>query len=400
MKAERKPLVALGVTGCIGAYKAAEILRRLQDRDLDIQPILTEAATHFVTPYVLQTLASRKAITGLWDEPDRVEVEHISLSDASDLLLVAPATANIIAKFAHGIADDFLSTFYLSTESPVVIAPAMNTKMWGHPATRDNVEILHERGVTFVEPGVGYLACGWEGEGRLAAVEDIVDAALFALRRNKSLAGKRVLISGGPTAEAIDSLRFISNRSSGNMATALAWEARARGAEVKLVLGPVSARSPQGVSTVHVRSAAEMKEAIESELSGSDVLVMAAAVADFRPVSPAEGKIRKEDGVPTIVLERTDDILAGIGKRKEHPFIVGFAAESGDLKEHALRKLKSKGADLIVANPIGGENDVLGADDTEGLLIAADGKEKTVRRCTKSEMSQQIWDEVERLLRI
>ena len=295
MKAEGKPLVALGVTGCIGAYKATDILRRLQDRGLEIQPILTDSATHFVTPYVMQTLAGRKAITGLWDEPDRIEVEHIALSDAADLLLVAPATANIIAKFAHGIADDFLSTFYLSTESPVVIAPAMNSKMWRHPATRENVAVLEDRGVGFVNPGVGYLACGWEGEGRLAAVEDIIDAALHALRRKKSLAGKRVLISGGPTVEAIDSLRFITNRSSGKMAVALAWEAKARGAEVTLVLGPVGARVPQGVSAVRVRSAAEMKAVIEKDLVSADILVMAAAVADFRPTRAKEGKIRKEE---------------------------------------------------------------------------------------------------------
>jgi len=396
MEATRNPLLALGVTGCIGAYKAAEILRRLQDHGIEVQPILTEAAQHFITPYLLQTLAGRRAITGLWDESEQVEVGHISLSDQIALLLVAPATADIIAKFANGIADDFLSTFYLSVDRPVIVAPAMNTKMWRHPATVENVARLKDRGVTFVEPGIGYLACGWEGEGRLAAVSQIVDAARYALRGADSLAGRKVLISGGPTAEAIDPMRFISNRSSGRMAYALAWEARARGAEVVLVSGPVSLSPPWGVTVRHVRTAEEMKAAIERDLPGTDVVIMAAAVVDFRPPVPAEKKIKKTGGRLQLELETTPDILGWLGEMEQRPFLVGFAAESENLRENALEKLKRKGADMIIANPVSGVSDVLGEKETEGLILGSDGTEEEVKRCDKEEMARKILNEIER----
>jgi phosphopantothenoylcysteine decarboxylase/phosphopantothenate--cysteine ligase len=396
MSDNKKPLVALGITGCIGAYKATELLRLLQKHGCDVQPILTDAAQRFVAPLALQTLAGRRVITGLWDEPDRVEVGHIALSDEIKLLLVAPATANIIAKFANGIADDFLSTFYLSTESPIVIAPAMNTKMWQHPATVKNIEILRERGVRFVEPGTGYLACGWEGQGRLAELEDVVDEALYAMRGKTTLTGKKILVSAGPTIEPLDPMRFISNRSSGRMGYSLAWEARARGAEVVLISGPTAMKTPYGVKNVPVRSAAEMKAAITDELDGTDILIMAAAVADFKSSSPVKSKIKKTGGKLTVELEQTDDILAWLGGVKSRPFLVGFAAETDNLLVNARKKLSSKKADLIFANPISGKEDVLAGDETQGILLASDGSEREIPRCSKADMAIEILDEVER----
>ena len=395
MAEEKKSLVALGVTGCIGAYKAAELLRRLQDTGLEIQPILTESARQFITPYVLQTLAGRKSITGLWDEPERIDVEHIALSDEIDLLLVAPATANIIAKFANGIADDFLSTFYISTEAPVVIAPAMNTKMLRHPATVRNMEILRERGIRFVEPGTGYLACGWEGKGRLAAIEDIVDTAGYALRGDTYLAGRKVLISAGPTAEPLDPLRFITNRSSGRMGYAVAWEARARGAEVTLVSGPSNLRPPYGVELMTVQTGKEMKSAIRDALDGTEIVIMAAAVADFRPAEIADSKIKKTGEAFSLTLDQTEDILAWLGGVEPKPFLVGFAAESDNLRDNAKKKLSDKKIDMIVANSIGRENDVLGGDDTQGLIIGSDGAEIEIPRCSKKKMAFEILNQIE-----
>jgi phosphopantothenoylcysteine decarboxylase/phosphopantothenate--cysteine ligase len=396
MDSKQKPLAALGVTGCIGAYKAAEILRRLQDHGVEIQPILTDSAQKFISALTLQTLAGRKAITGLWDEPDSYEVEHIALSDAVDLLLVAPATANVLAKFACGIADDFLSTFYISTEAPIVIAPAMNTKMWKHPATQQNVEVLRKRGISFVDPGEGYLACGWEGEGRLADVEQIVDAALYALRGPSPLQGRKVLISAGPTVEPVDTIRVLTNRSSGRMGFALAREAKARGADVVLVSGPSAERAPYGVKLRRVGTAAEMRAAIKNDLEETDIVIKAAAVADYQPAYRADRKIKKTGKAMSLDLEPTVDILAWLGSLERKPFLVGFAAESENLRENALQKLKNKNIDMIVANPIGGKEDVLGGNETEGMIITADGLERKVSRCGKDEMAGIIFDVLEK----
>ncbi len=389
------PLVALGITGCIGAYKAVELLRRLQDRGYQVRPVLTVAAQRFVTPLTFQTLAGAQAVTGLFDGSGDWLVEHIALSDSMRLLLVAPATANIIAKFAAGIADDFLSTLYVSADCPVAIAPAMNSKMWRHAATQRNVETLKERGVVVVQPGRGYLACGWEGEGRLAETEDILDAAQYALRQPKTLEGLKVLVTAGPTAEEIDSVRFISNRSSGRMGYALAREAAARGAKVILISGPTGLRTPYYVDGISVRTAAEMSREVDRELRGTDLLIMAAAVADFRPRRIESGKIKKSGAALKLELELTEDILARVGTLKDRPFLVGFAAESEDLRGNAAAKLKSKALDMIVANPVAGRADAMGGDTTEGLILFADGGEKEIGRCPKAEMASAILDEVE-----
>lgn len=390
---QSRPLIALGVTGCIGAYKSAELLRRLQDRGADIQPILTRSAQQFITPLTLQTLAQRPAITDMFAPTEDWDVKHISLSDSLDLLLVAPATANIIAKFARGIADDFLSTLYLSTEKPVLIAPAMNAKMWRHPATRENVEILRARGVAFVQPGSGYLACGWEGEGRLAAIEDILDGVFYSLRKNKALAGKKVLVTTGPTAEDLDPMRTITNKSSGLMGIELAREARARGAEVTLISGPIAHRTPWDVQNIPVRSAAQMHDAVMARLDACDILCMVAAVADYRPAAFSAEKIKKGAEKTTIELTPTVDILAAVGARQQRPFLVGFAAESGDLRTFGREKLSRKQADIIVANPIGTDG-VAGSTDTRGVIICADGEEIDVPAVSKAAMAAKILDAV------
>lgn len=396
---KRKPLVALGVTGSIAAYKAAELLRRLQDRGLDIQPVMTRSAQQFITPYTLQTLAWRPTIIDLFDQSGDRFVKHISIAEELDLLLVAPATANIIAKFARGIADDFLSTLYLSTDSPVVIAPAMNTKMWQHPATRENIDILKTRGVQFVEPDSGYLAERQEGVGRLAEIQHIVDATLYALCENKSFENRKVLITAGPTAEDIDPMRFISNRSSGLMGIELAREARKRGAAVTLVCGPSSIEFPFDIESVSIRSADDMKRIVEERLDEFDILVMAAAVADYMPKEFAPGKIKKGKGDLKLDLKRTTDILSAIADKQNKPFIVGFAAESEELKKNAVAKLQLKKMNLIVANPISGKESVAGSLNAEGIIIGADGSQREIPKVTKAEMAEIIFDEIEKRLK-
>ena len=387
-------LVGLAVTGCIGAYKSADILRRLQDRGLTVQPVMTRSAQEFIAPLTLTTLAQRKTITSMWDNSEW-DVKHISLSDELDVLLVAPATANIIAKFANGIADDFLSTLYISTEKPVVIAPAMNQKMLNHPATRKNLATLQERGVTFVNPGRGYLACGWEGEGRLASVEDIVDATVYALQTDKSLANKKVVITAGPTTEDIDPMRYISNRSSGKMGMELAQAAKSRGADVTVICGPINERIPYGIEIIDVRSAEEMAKAIMDALDETDVLCMAAAVADYKPSEFHEEKIKKSQDLTTMSLTPTIDILKTVGEKKNRPFLVGFAAETSQIKEQARKKLDSKRIDLIIGNPIGGEESVVGKTETSGIILTADGMERTFKECSKTELAEMIFDEIE-----
>ena len=386
--------IILGVTGCIGAYKSAVLLRLLQREGFEVLPVMTRAAQQFITPLTLEKLSGHQVVSDLFSD-HTVQIEHIALARQSDMLVVAPATANILAKFAQGIADDFLSTLYLSTTTPVIIAPAMNVEMWHHPATQENLETLKQRGTVIVEPGSGYLACGEEGEGRLAEPERILEALLNTFTRKKSLLKKRVLITAGPTIEALDPVRFISNRSSGKMGYALAREAHLRGAQVVLISGPTHLEPPEGVKLVGVRSASEMAKAVFHHFPDSDVVVMAAAVSDFTPASVSSEKLKKEDVEPVIQLERTVDILKELGQRKESQFLVGFAAESGPVREMARKKLKEKGLDLIVGNNISRDDQGFQSDFNQVILIDCEGKEEELPRLPKTEIAGILWDRIQ-----
>ncbi len=388
--------VILGVTGCIGAYKSAVVLRLLQKEGFEVLPVMTRAAQQFITPLTLEKLSGHKVVSDLFSD-HTVQIEHISLARQSDLLVVAPATANILAKFAQGIADDFLSTLYLSTTTPVIIAPAMNVEMWHHPATQENLETLRQRGTVIVEPGSGYLACGEEGEGRLAEPERILEAVLNTFTRKKSLLNKRVLITAGPTIEALDPVRFISNRSSGKMGYALAREAHLRGAQVVLISGPTHLEPPEGVKLVRVRSASEMAKAVFDHFPDSDVVVMAAAVSDFTPASVSSEKLKKENVEPVIQLEETVDILKELGQRKEGQYLVGFAAESGPVREEARKKLQEKGLDLIVGNDISREDQGFQSEFNQVLLIDCEGKEEELPRLPKTDIAAILWDRIQSL---
>ncbi|MCH8320036.1 MAG: bifunctional phosphopantothenoylcysteine decarboxylase/phosphopantothenate--cysteine ligase CoaBC [Acidobacteria bacterium] len=387
--------IILGVTGCIGAYKSAVVLRLLQKEGFEILPVMTQSAQQFITPLTLEKLSGHKVVSDLFSD-HTVQIEHIHLARESHLLLVAPATANILAKFAQGIADDFLSTLYLSTVTPVIVAPAMNVEMWNHKATRKNLEILRERGVVVVEPGSGYLACGEEGEGRLAEPEQILEAVLNTFKREKSLLGKRVLITAGPTIEDLDPVRFISNRSSGKMGYALAAEAQSRGAQVVLVSGPTQLEPPEGIDLVRVRSASEMATAVFQHFARSDVVVMAAAVSDFTPANVSSEKIKKKDAKPVIHLEKTVDILKRLGQRKEWQFVVGFAAESEAVRENARKKLQEKGLDLIVGNDISPQDQGFESDFNQIIVIDSDGKEEEFPPLPKTDVARILWDQIER----
>jgi phosphopantothenoylcysteine decarboxylase/phosphopantothenate--cysteine ligase len=388
------PVVVLGVTGCIGAYKACEVLRELQRREVDVRVAMTAAATRFVTPMTFEALSHHPVFHDQWALGVNGDIRHVSLADEADLLLVAPATANIIGKLARGIADDVLSTLYLATRAPVVVAPAMNVNMFEHPVVQENLAILRARGVGVVEPGTGYLACGWLGKGRLAEVEEIVDAAMAALRRRHDLEGEVVLVTAGPTVEDIDPVRFVSNRSSGRMGYRLAEAARDRGAKVILVSGPTSLPAPHGVELVAVRSAGEMQKAVDARGGPATVVIAAAAVSDYRPASPRGSKLKKTDGAVTLDLVRTPDILEELGKAKGGRLLVGFAAETEDLEANARKKLEVKNLDLVVANDVTGAGSGFGGDTNAAVLLRRDGGRVEVPLASKREVAERILDEV------
>ena len=393
-------LVALGVSGGIGAYKAVEVARGLQKRGHDVAAIMTESAQHFVGELTFEAITRRRVITTQWASGANSDIEHISLASDIALLLVAPATANIIGKFAHGIADDFLSALYLATKAAVLLAPAMNTNMLDHDAVRSNLATLAGRGVRFVDPGAGYLACGWIGKGRLAEPDEIVEAAERMLVPAGSLLGRLVLVTAGPTYEDIDDVRYIGNRSSGKMGFALAAEAVRRGARVILVSGPTAQTPPAGVELVRVRSAGQMSAAVQRLAADADMVIMAAAVADYTPANRADGKIEKGDTPLELSLVRTVDILAELGKLRAgraKPVLVGFAAESGDPVERGQQKLLRKGADLIVANDISGEGIGFDSDHNAATLISRDGVEPFAR-APKTVLAATILDRAEALL--
>lgn len=393
--------VALGVSGGIAAYKAAEIVRLLQDRSVRVQVIMTRAAQEFVRPLTFAALSGEKVITDMFGEGSAEPnvdsaVEHIAVAGA-DALLVAPATANIIAKFAHGVADDFLTTLYLATTAPVVIAPAMNVNMWEHPATRANLEVLRGRGVRIVEPGSGYLACGMIGAGRLADLNAIVDAVVEALGP-QDLKGETVVITAGPTREPIDPVRYISNRSSGKMGYALADAAVRRGSKVVLVSGPTALKAPAGVEVVAVETAAEMREALLSRLAEATVVIKAAAVADYTVKNPAREKIKRGSGPMMLELNPTSDIVAEITRHKANTnqIVVGFAAETTDVMENARRKLTSKGLDAVVVNDVSRPG--IGFDsDKNAVTIITPEEQIEVPETSKLEVACRILDAVLRI---
>jgi phosphopantothenoylcysteine decarboxylase / phosphopantothenate---cysteine ligase len=393
-------LIALGVTGGIGAYKAIEIARGLQKRGHDVAAIMTRSARKFVGEVTFEAITRRPVITDQFARGANADIEHIALATDIGLLLIAPATANVIGKLANGIADDFLTSLYLATRAPVLIAPAMNTNMLEHPAVQRNLQTLISRGVQIVDPGEGFLACGWIGKGRLAEPDVIVEAAERQLRPQGSMLGRRIVVSAGPTYEDIDPVRYLGNRSSGRMGYAIAAEALRRGAQVVLVSGPSRVDPPAGVQIERVRSAAEMARAVVQHASGADAVVMAAAVADYTPERPATAKIAKADGPLTLTLVRTPDILAELGRARggsTSPVLVGFAAETGDPRPRARQKLAAKQVDLIVANDVSREGAGFDVETNAATLIAADEEVEQPLQ-TKSELASKILDHVERLL--
>ncbi len=394
-------LIALGVTGGIGAYKAVEVARGLQKRGHDVVAIMTAAATRFVGPVTFEAITRRRVITDQFAPGDNADIEHIALASSIELLLIAPATANVIGKLANGIADDFLTTLYTATRAPVLIAPAMNSQMFSHEAIRQNLATLAARGVRFVDPGEGYLACGWIGKGRLAEPDEIVAAAQAVLTPSGPLLKRRLLVTAGPTYEDVDPVRYIGNRSSGRMGFSIAGEAARRGAIVTLVAGPTSIEPPAVDTIVRVRSASEMHRAVLAHASEADAVIMAAAVADYAPSDRAEHKLHKTDDTLTMVLRRTPDILGELGERRHSegrgPILVGFAAETENLVASARDKLKRKHLDFIVANDVSQEGVGFDTETNAVTIVTAQGEE-TLPLQSKLRVAAEILDRVERLM--
>lgn len=397
-------LIALGVSGGVGAYKAVEIARGLQKHGHDVVAIMTHAATKFVGPLTFEAITRRRVITDQFESGANAEIEHIALATSIDLLLIAPATANVIGKLAHGLADDFLTTLYTATRAPVLIAPAMNTQMFTHEAVRQNLDTLLRRGVHVVDPGEGYLACGWMGKGRLADSDEVVAAAVDLLQPAaiaSLLTDRRVVVTAGPTFEDMDPVRYIGNRSSGRMGIAIAQEAVRRGAQVTLVLGPSSLEPPSGCAVTRVRSAAQMHAAVMPAAATADVVVMAAAVADYTPVDRARQKITKHDGPITLTLTRTPDILAELGEVRslssQGPVLVGFAAETEQVVARASEKRRRKRVDLIVANDVSRPDAGFDVDTNAVTIVGPDGAEPLPLQA-KRDVAKAILDRVEALL--
>ncbi len=394
--------VVLGVGGGIAAYKAAELARALMDRGAEVQVVMTSAAQEFVKPLTFAALTGRKVITGMFpaagpEETLSSAVEHIRVAQENHLLVVAPATADLLARFARGLASDFLTTLYLAFTGPVVLAPAMNTNMWNHPATQENLEILRRRGNRIVDPEEGFLACGMTGPGRLAEPGRIADDALAALNRRRDLDGETILITAGPTQEPLDPVRFISNRSSGKMGYALAEAAAARGANVVLISGPVHIPEPPGASVTHVQTAKEMRDSVFAHLETATIIVKAAAVSDYHVPSVPDKKIKKTSARLSIELDPTPDILAELGRKKGDRLLIGFAAETENLRQEARRKLTSKNCDMIVGNLVSQEGVGFESDSNEVLLALSTGEIVAVPRASKRDVADRIFDEALKL---
>ena len=390
--------VALGITGGIAAYKAAELVRLLQDRGIRVQVVMTRAAQEFIRPLTFAALSGEKVITGMFAPGEEHEpnldsaIEHISVAQSIDALVVAPATADILAQFAQGIASDFLTTLYLATTAPIVVAPAMNVNMWNHPATQANIETLRKRGVNIVEPGSGYLACGMVGAGRLAENENIVAAVLERLGASQDLSGETVLITAGPTRERIDPVRYLTNRSSGRMGYALAEAALRRGARVLLISGPTSIATPATAEVTRIESAEEMRNAVLRLLPEATIVIKTAAVSDFRPKAAAEQKIKRK-GPMNLALEPTADILKEISAHKTTQIVVGFAAETENVLENARQKLVSKNLDAVVVNDVA-RDDVGFDSDRNAVTIITHEQVVEVPEAPKLDIAQRVLDQI------
>lgn len=390
--------VALGVSGGIAAYKAAEVLRLLQDRGVDVQVIMTRSARKFITPLTFASLSGHKVITDLFEgsEPNlESSIEHIAVAQGIDALVIAPATADVLARMAQGIANDFLTTLYLATPAPVIVAPSMNVNMWAHAATQSNVARLRERGVAVIEPDAGYLACGMTGAGRLPEPESIAQAVFQTLGLSDDMKNETLLVTAGPTREPLDAVRHLANRSSGKMGYALAEAGRRRGARVILISGPVNLDPPASVELERVERAHEMAEAVMSKLDEASIIVMAAAVADYQPEAIAPEKIKKSNGSLTLRLKPTRDILSEIAaRRRPGQLVAGFAAETDHVLENAAAKLVSKRLDLIVANDVTREGAGFDGDTNIVTLLFHGGNRKSLEKASKLEIARRVLDEI------
>jgi phosphopantothenoylcysteine decarboxylase/phosphopantothenate--cysteine ligase len=391
--------IVLGVTGGIGAYKAAEFVRLLVKGEVDVHVVMTENAQKFITPLTFQTLSGNPVVTDSFTLLDDAKIGHIALADLAELVVILPATANIIGKIANGIADDFLSTMVMATRAPVLFIPSMNVNMWENTVLQKNIQALLEFGYHLLEPGEGELACHWYGKGRLPELNEVVEK-MEDIFSPKDLKGERILVTGGPTQEPIDPVRFITNRSSGKMGYALAKMARRRGAEVILVTGPTSLPLPQrDIKCVPVRSAEEMRKAVLTHLEGVSVVIKAAAVSDYRPKTISQKKIKKANSGKTLALERTKDILEELGKEKGNRILIGFAAETEDLIANAQKKLREKNLDLIVVNDVTQPGAGFGLDTNQVKIIYPSGKVRDLPLMSKEEVSKLILDEAVHLLK-
>ncbi len=387
--------IILGVSGGIAAYKAAELARLLMQEGHEIQVVMTPAAEKFVRPLTFAALTGRKVLTNLFAIEDAIE--HISVAQEHELLVVAPATANVIARMTHGMADDFLTTLYLAFTGPVVVAPAMNVNMWQHPATQSNLDTLRRRGHHIVEPDAGYLACGMTGPGRLADPEVIAEAVGRITNKRRDLEGETLLITAGPTQEPLDPVRYISNRSSGKMGYALAEAAAARGGRVILVSGPVHLPPPAGVEVIPVHTAVEMRNAVFEHLGPADIVIKAAAVADFHLSRVPDQKVKKTAARISLELDPTPDILAELGRKKGDRLLIGFAAETQNLQQEARRKLESKNCDMVVANFVGSSESGFESDQNEVVLVLRTGENIPLPKAPKRQVADHIFDEILKL---
>lgn len=387
-----KKCVVVGVSGGVAVYKALDVISRLRKKDVEVHVIMTKSATEFVTPLSFQSLSQNMVITDMFAEPKAWEIQHISLAKKADLMLIVPATANIIGKVANGIADDMLSTTIMATKAPVVFCPAMNTNMYENPIVQRNISLLKELGYEFIEPASGRLACGDEGKGKLQDTEIIAEETLRRLHSTKDLVGKKVVVTAGPTIVPIDPVRILTNRSSGKMGYSIAEEARDRGAEVVLISGPTSLRKPNRIKVIDIKTNEDMFNAIKNEFKDADIVIKSAAVADYKAKNYSNEKIKKTGDDLNLIFERDRDILKTLGDMKENQILVGFAAESSNLKENAKGKLERKNLDYIVANDISKPETGFASDENKVTIISKSGEEVSLEKMSKREVAKNIFD--------